>query len=288
MACPSHKKGASTGCSDNVYRFAVWFVFERCADLDRIAWALSHNAYNRCTDAEIATPEFEFLSLEHFFKNERKYISSYSNSIRTILADICDTDKASEKWTWTTCDEIINGVGSLPKLHSIGYNLLLEMVHCQHPQWCEMVATIIAEKLLCSCRTFARCHETHRLTVWSVTTFRELHEANSYHIELNNYFDQLTQELLTTLQQSLFIFDNIMRASFVTWVDPLSNVALATCTKAHFRQIQVAFCMIETKRATCAVHLGEDLIRKIFACLVAEDKAEIKCPPTLLRIPVCS
>ena len=96
---------------------------------------------------------------------------------------------------------------------------------------------------------------------------------------LDEYFDQLTQELLTSFQQTLKLVDSILYSSFVAWVDPKSNLAMTTCTVKVFRQMQLAFVMMETMRLEgfAPVVRGEDVVRKIFE-LVSEDSN-----PQLLR-----
>ena len=141
----------------------------------------------------------------------------------------------------------------------------------------------LADKLMASCRTFARCHEMHKLTVWTqhIALSTNWHENMYDFIEQHaQFYDELTSELLTCFQQSLCMLDCVLKSSFVSWVvsSPVHEGigVLYTCTKETFRQMQVAFAMIESNRAADhePVVLGHDIMRLIFQQVAVDNSMQ--------------
>ena len=228
-------------------------------------------------NAESTQQEFVFSSLEHYFDNQRVFMSAYSNLIKEAILRVCASRSDHNTWMWTDSDAIINAVGTLPELYVQGEKLLFDMMEHQQPLWCKHVAMTLADKLMASCRTFARCHELHKLTVWTHhITLSTNWQQNMYdYIEDHaQFYDELTSELLTCFQQSLCMLDCVLKSSFVSWVviSP-SDAVLFTCTNEEFRRMQVAFAMIENTRTAehAPVVLGADIVRLIFQKVASDN-----------------
>ncbi len=231
---------------------------------------LSHWGYTHC-HALIECPEFAFSDLETFFENQRVFISAYCSLIKRSLERVRMSREDSSRFVWTDSDAIINAVGLIPELYVGGEKLLFTMVEGQSPVWCKQVSRQLADQLMACCRTFARCHETNKLTVWSLLGLSD-EMFGSMHDE---FFCQLTFELMTSFQQWSLALEGVLLSSFVAWESPVHSGMYVTCTMMVFREMKLAFAMIETMRREdfSEISLGGDIMGKIFELISDESSA---------------
>ena len=228
---------------------------------------LSHWGYTHC-HALIECPEFAFSDLETFFENQRIFMSAYCSLIKQALERVRMSRDESNRFVWSDSDAIINAVGLIPELYCGGEKLLFAMVEGQNAMWCKQVSRQLADHLMACCRTFARCHESNKLTVWSLMGLGD-EMFESMH---NEFFCQLTLELMTSFQQWSLALEGVMLSSFVAWEIPEHPGLYVTCTMQTFRDMKLAFAMIETMRLDgfVEISLGSDIMHKIFELITDE------------------
>lgn len=221
--------------------------------LDNMRW------HHHCNDG-FEAPEIKFESLEQFFDRQRKLISSYTILIRTTLQRVQQCARNLNSFAWSEADALINGVGILPELYVVGRHLLCKLIENQVPSWSHQMSTYIADQVMSSCKTFARCHEANRLTVWSLPKNHAMYSTIS-----SEFFAQMEQEMLTSFHQSLRILDKILMSSFVAWQHPKS-MAVVTVPTAEWREMKLTFAKLGKRRTRGKqpLHLTEDIMRKIF------------------------
>lgn len=173
-------------------------------------------------------PEVPYTDVLEFLTMQREFVQGYSGLIADILKKAFIDSQTSTAFEWTERDQIINGMAYFPQLLVEGKDLVMTLTKQKGETWCTEISVLMSNYVTTACRTHARAHMQWPVGPW--TNFDDM------------YLKGMQQEMITTMYESLRLFDLVYNQSFVDiWTD--DHIVSHTFTAEKWREMQLALAM---------------------------------------------
>ncbi len=214
----------------------------------------SHNIAFNCISF-ILPPEVAYVDTVEFFELQRLFVRDYSNLIHQEFERAFNVPQGETVLTWTDRDMILHGMANFPNLKGKGLQLLYAMTKNNGYAWCAAVSSWMADMVTTGCRSHARA-----LMDWPKDN------------EMLNivYSRALRAEMISTMYDSMHVFDQLFDTSFVRIDEGMGRV-LTEYAMREWRERQLAFAMITHPNLTSKqslMSLEPCLVKYIFSSMV--------------------
>tara|TARA_B100001540_G_scaffold284144_1_gene276195 strand:- start:2501 stop:3181 length:681 start_codon:yes stop_codon:yes gene_type:complete len=193
-------------------------------------------------------PEIDYANVQEFLTLQRLFIAEYVALITKTFEKAFYVPQGISSLTWTDRDMICHGCITFSDLGTDGARVVRIMTKGHGVLWCLKIGAWLADMVTTACRSCARA-----LLTWPKYS----------DVLADIYGRTLKQEMITTMYDSLFVFDSLYASSFVN-VQEHNGSILVSYTMRQWKEIMLAFCMItHTRVGGNAWQLNSDIIRQI-------------------------